>query len=167
MMPRFSPAQARQLLQNTGQAGTDHTTRNTRNQATGKRFEDMLHAYHAGLQADGLARVMRTNPQVRVTGPGQARIVGKGEVDYIALLSNGKTIHFDAKSRAGDAFSLGDEHQTDWLRTMHGYGHRAGYLVYWSDYGQVCWHDIAGIDKRVRMKDGVAVDSGRWLSLLG
>lgn len=143
----------------------DHTVRNSRNQRAGQSFEDWLAAYHATVT--DLATVMITNPKIRVTGPGRAVIIGKGEVDYIAFLVDGRVVHFDAKSRAGDAYSLGTdaEHQTQWLRLQRIYGHIAGYLVYWSDHGLVTWHDIDTIEKRVRMKDGVAVDGVKWLDL--
>lgn len=143
----------------------DHTVRNSRNQRAGQSFEDTLAIYHATVT--DLATVMKTNPKIRVTGPGRAVVIGKGEVDYIAFLYDGRVAHFDAKSRAGDAYSLGADaaHQTQWLRTQADYGHIAGYLVYWSEYNLVTWHSISTIEKRVRMKDGIAVDGVKWLDL--
>ena len=158
---KLSTAEYRRL----GNKNTAHTKRNTLNQISGKSFEDRLLAYHADLEANHLARVMRTNPKIKVTGPGRAVIIGKGEVDFIAFLADGRTIHFDAKSRQKDAFSLADEHQTDWLRNQAAYGHIAGYLVYWSDYDQVYWHPIETIEKRVRLKDGTPVRDVEWLQL--
>ena len=148
-----------------GKRDTVHTERNTLNQERGKRFEDRLLAYHAELEAKHLARIMRTNPKIRVTGPGRAVIIGKGEVDFVAFLANGKVVHFDAKSRQKDAFSLEDEHQVDWLRNQAAYGHTSGYLVYWSDYDQVRWHPIETIEKRVRLKEGTPVNDVAWLDL--
>lgn len=143
----------------------DHTVRNSRNQRAGQSFEDTLAIYHATVT--DLATVMKTNPKIRVTGPGRAVVIGKGEVDYIAFLCDGRVVHFDAKSRAGDAYSLGADaaHQTQWLRTQADYGHIAGYLVNWSDYNLVTWHSIGTIEKRVRMRDGLAVDGVKWLEL--
>lgn len=158
---KLSTAQYRRL----GKPEETHTERNTRNQAHGKRFEDWLIDYHAELEARHLARVMRTNPKIRVTGPGRAVIIGKGEVDFVAFLANGKVVHFDAKSRQKDAFSLEDEHQVDWLRNQAAYGHTAGYLVYWSDHDQVRWHPIETIEKRVRLKEGSPVNDVAWLDL--
>lgn len=148
-----------------GKKETAHTERNTLNQIRGKSFEDRLLAYHAELEARHLARVMRTNPKIRVTGPGMAVIIGKGEVDFVAFLANGKVIHFDAKSRQKDAFSLEDEHQVDWLRNQAAYGHTSGYLVYWSDHDEVRWHPIETIEKRVRLKEGTPVRGVNWLDL--
>lgn len=158
---KLSTAEYRRL----GKKETAHTERNTLNQIRGKSFEDRLLAYHAELEAKRLARIMRTNPKIRVTGPGRAVIIGKGEVDFVAFLANGKVVHFDAKSRQKDAFSLEDEHQVDWLRNQAAYGHTAGYLVYWSDYGEVRWHPIETIEKRVRLIEGTPVRDVEWLDL--
>lgn len=158
---KLSTAEYRRL----GKKETAHTERNTLNQIRGKSFEDRLLAYHAELEAKHLARIMRTNPKIRVTGPGRAVIIGKGEVDFVAFLANGKVVHFDAKSRQKNAFSLEDEHQTDWLRNQAAYGHTAGYLVYWSDYGEVRWHPIETIEKRVRLIEGTPVRDVEWLDL--
>lgn len=137
------------------------------NQQTGADFEKRLDGYHAELMMTGQAMVMRTNPKIRMTGPGRAAIVGKGEVDYVAFLPSGHCVHFDAKSRTGKAFSIGAdfEHQLNWLRKMHDYGNSAGLLVFWRDYNEARWHSVLTFDKRVRMEDGAPVLGVEWLSL--
>ena len=134
MALRLTTGQARQLLRAETQTAAQ-SLRNTRNRAAGQRFEDRLEAYHNGLVADGQAMIMRTNPKIRVTSPGKAVIVGKGEVDYIAFLPTGRVIHFDAKSRKDKAFTLDDQHQIAWLRAM-------------SAFGQRHWGSFAGKSKR-------------------
>lgn len=168
MALKLTTGQARWLIGKAQQPeDAAQSLRNARNRATGQRFEDRLQAYHAGLKEQGIATVYKTNPDIRVTAPGKAIITGKGPCDYFAFLYTGRVVFFDAKSRKDKAFTLDDQHQIDWLRSMGGYGHTAGYLVYWSDYDQVCWHDIAGVEKRVRMIDGAIVDGCRWLDVAG
>jgi len=145
----------------------EQAARNTANRQEGEAFEKRLDGYHAELMATNQAQVMRTNPKIRMTGPGRAAIVGKGECDYVALLSDGRVVTFDAKSRASNAFSVGAdfEHQMTWLRKAWDYGHAAGLLVYWKEYGACRWHPVQTFDKRVRMADGVPVNGVEWLAL--
>lgn len=163
---RATKQQHRRLVANLTGA-PDQTERNAMNQQTGADFEKRLDGYHAELMTTGQAMVMRTNPKIRMTGPGRAAIVGKGEVDYVAFLPSGMSVHFDAKSRTGKAFSIGAdfEHQLNWLRKMHDYGNSAGLLVLWRDYNEARWHSVQTFDKRVRMEDGVPVPGVEWLSL--
>lgn len=142
--------------------------RNRQNRATGESFEQLLDHYHDELLSTKQATILRTNPKIHVTAPGRAVITGKAEVDYIAFLPNGQIIHFDAKSRQGKAFTIDKKslHQRDWLRSMWEYGHIAGYLVQWTDYDQIRWHSIAGIDQRVRLEDGINVHNGHWLNVV-
>lgn len=146
---------------------TDHTERNVANRQEGADFEKRLDGYHAELMATGKAMVMRTNPKIRMTGANRAVVIGKGECDYVALLNTGRLVSFDAKSRTDKAFSVSAdfEHQLNWLRTSWGYGHYAGLLVYWKDYGEVRWHSVQTFDKRVRMADGVPVVGVEWMPL--
>lgn len=163
---KLSTQQHRRLVANL--AGTaDQTARNSANQQTGADFEKRLDGYHAELMATGQAMIMRTNPKIRMTGPGRAAITGKGEVDYVAFLGNGRCVHFDAKSRTKDAFSIGADfgHQLNWLRKMCDYGHAAGLLVHWRDCNEVRWHSVQTFEKRVRMGDGVPLPGVEWLGL--
>lgn len=146
---------------------TDQTARNSANQQTGADFEKRLDGYHAELMATGQVMIMRTNPKIRMTGPGRAAITGKGEVDYVAFLRDGRCVHFDAKSRTGKAFSIGPdfEHQLNWLRKIHDYGNDAGLLVHWRDYNEVRWHSVQTFEKRVRLADGVPLPGVEWLGL--
>jgi hypothetical protein len=76
---KLSTQQHRRLVANlTGTA--DQTARNAANQQTGADFEKRLDGYHAELMTTGQAMIMRTNPKIRMTGPGRAAIVGKGEL---------------------------------------------------------------------------------------
>lgn len=161
-MTRLSVAAYNRLIAG---STTNQTARNTQNQAAGSEFQARLDTYHAELHLRGLATIYRTRPDIKQLDRGRAVIVGRGPVDYIAWLPNGRCVFFDAKRRAGDAFTMGRdaEHQLDWLRTMAGYGHAAGLLVWWADYGECRWHPIAGIDKRVRRPEGVAVRDVDWL----
>jgi len=163
-MTRITAAEYRRLT------GTDNnqTDRNTQNQATGADFQARLDTYHAELHLRRLATVYRTQPEIKQLDRGRAVIVGRGPVDYMAWLPNGHCVFFDAKRRAGAAFTMGKdaEHQLDWLRTMADYGHAAGLLVWWADYGECRWHPIAGIDKRVRRPEGVGVRDVEWLPTL-
>jgi hypothetical protein len=52
-----------------------------------------------------------------------------------------------------------------WLRKACDYGHAAGLLVYWKEYGACRWHSVQTFDKRVRMTDGVLVNGVEWLAL--
>lgn len=163
---RTTTRQHRRLVANlTGTA--DQTERNAANQQTGADFEKRLDGYHAELMATGQATVMRTNPKIRMTGPGRAAIVGKGEVDYVAFLPNRNSVHFDAKSRTGKAFSIGSdfEHQLNWLRKMYDYGNDAGLLVYWRDHNETRWHSVQTFGKRVRIEDGAPLPGVEWLWL--
>lgn len=147
--------------------GGEQSARNAANRQEGEAFEKRLDGYHAELMATNQAQIMRTNPKIRMTGPGRAAIVGKGECDYVALLSDGRVVTFDAKSRASNAFSIGTdfEHQMTWLRKAWDYGHAAGLLVYWKEYNECRWHPVQTLDKRVRMADGVPVDGVEWLAV--
>lgn len=149
------------------QPANGHAARNAANQQEGATFQSRLDSYHEELRLTGRGIVYRTNPDIRVTGPGRAAITGKGPVDYIAFLSRGPVVHFDAKSRAGDAFSIGAdmEHQIAWLNLMNLYGHRAGLLVWWKDVQECRWHPVHTFDKRVRLEAGTPVDGIEWLKL--
>ena len=140
-----------------------HAIRNASNQRAGESFQSRLDAYHAELSARRLATVYRTQPDIVQTGTASARVVGKGPVDYVAWLANGSTIFFDAKSRAAD-FTLGAdfEHQTQMLRTMYHYGHKAGFLIWWSTELECRWHPIQKIQKRVRRADGQLMAGIQW-----
>lgn len=139
--------------------------RNAANRQEGADFEKRLDGYHEELRLTGRAWVMRTNPKVRMTGPGRAAITGKGEVDNIAFMADGRVVHFDTKVRQEKAFSIASDaqHQIDWLRWMREAGHTAGLLVFWKDHGQVCWHPVQSFDKRVRMEDGTPCAGVDWL----
>lgn len=145
--------------------------RNQQNRNMGEWFEKQLDAYHAELHRQGKAEVYRTQPAVRLTGHNRAVVVGRGPVDYIAFLANGRTVHFDAKTRqAGDedAFSTGSDmaHQITWLRRRQQEGHTSGLLVFWWDIGECRWHPIENFDKRVRRREGLCVEGFAWLDLL-
>lgn len=144
----------------------DQTHRNTRNQHGGATFQKQLDRYHATLLGQGAARVYRTAPETRQTGPHSAVIVGKGPVDYIAFCANGHAIHFDAKSRAGDDFYTADEGQVQWLRQMATWGFTAGWMVHWHDHDEVRWHPISTIGKRVFRRDGILVPHGYWFEIV-
>lgn len=163
---KVTAQQHRRLVANMTGA-TDQTERNVANRQEGIDFEKRLDAYHAELMLTKKAMVMRTNPKIRMIGPGRAAIVGKGEVDYVAFLPDGRGVHFDAKSRTDKAFSIGTdfEHQLTWLRTAHAFGYAAGLLVYWRDHGDVRWHGVQTFDKRVRRDDGQPVSGVEWLAL--
>jgi hypothetical protein len=142
---------------------------NRANRKAGADFESILDGYHEELLLRGLARVMRTNPQVRMTGPKSAIVTGKGECDNVAFLASGWVVHFDSKSRAGDAFSYAGrdvEHQQEWLRAMAAFGHGAGLLVWWSDYQECRWHPVESFEKRVRRIDGELCNSVEWLPVV-
>jgi penicillin-binding protein-related factor A (putative recombinase) len=160
-------AQAHRRLVGNLTGNGEQAARNTANRQEGEAFEKRLDDYHAELMATNQAQIMRTNPKIRMTGPGRAAIVGKGECDYVALLSDGRVVTFDAKSRASTAFSISSdfEHQMTWLRKASDYGHTAGLLVYWKDYDECRWHSVQMFDKRVRMADGVLMNDVEWLYL--
>lgn len=163
-MLRMTPRQYRRLQQ----PADDQSTRNTLNRSEGERFQARLDDYHAQLRAADQALVYRTNPDMRMIEPGKAIVTGKGPVDYIAFLAGGRVVHFDAKSRAGDAFSIAQEmaHQLNWLATMRAYGHLAGLLVWWKDQQQCRWHPVGSFAKRVRLQDGYLVVGVEWLPTL-
>ena len=139
--------------------------RNAANRQEGADFEKRLNGYHEELRLTGKALIYKTNPDIRMTGPGRAAIVGRGPCDYFGFLSNGRVVMFDAKSRAQKAFSIGDDmqHQITWMLGIAAQGHTAGLLVYWKDHGQVCWHPVQSFDKRVRMEDGTPCAGVDWL----
>lgn len=166
MAMQMTPAQYRRLVGQNGSDGADRRTdRNTRNRSEGERFQAQLDAYHEQLRLREQATVYRTNPDIRMVEPGKAVVVGKGPVDYMAFLAGGRVVHFDAKSRAGDAFSIGQDmaHQVTWLQTMRGYGHGAGLLVWWKDQAHCRWHPVSSFEKRVRMRDGFLAVGVEWL----
>lgn len=170
MAIQMTPAQYRQMVGQNGSDGADgqadrRAVRNTRNRSEGERFQAQLDDYHERVRAEGQATVYRTNPDIRLVAPGRAVVVGKGPVDYMAFLAGGQVVHFDAKSRAGDAFSVGRDmvHQVDWLMTMSAYGHVAGLLVWWKDHTQCRWHPVGSFEKRVRMRDGFRIVGVEWL----
>jgi len=143
--------------------------RNAANRQEGAAFENRLNLYHQSLDAQGLAKPYKTNPDIKMTGANRAVVIGKGPVDYIVPLATGALVCFDAKSRTGTAFSYSGKdvaHQLAWLRTMAHWGHPAGLLVYWKDYDQVRWHPIASFDKRVRLADGALVAGVAWLPVV-
>lgn len=163
---KLSAQAHRRLVGNLTGTG-EQAARNAANRQEGEAFEKRLDGYHAELMATNQAQIMRTNPKIRMTGPGRAAIVGKGECDYVALLSDGRVVMFDAKSRASNAFSIGAdfEHQMTWLRKVCDYGHGAGLLVYWKEYSECRWHPVQTFDKRVRMADGVPIIGVEWLAV--
>lgn len=141
--------------------------RGAQNQAQGAAFQADLDRYHKGLRERGLARVYRTDPPSRYVGSGRWVLTGKGPVDYIAL-SPGTPIHFDAKYRVGNAFSVSDDHQLRWLTEMAAFGHTCGFLVQWSDYDETRWHALQTVDgHRVRRADGILLNKLDWWSVLG
>ena len=167
MTLQMTPGQYRRLVQGDGIDGADGlTVRNGRNRSEGEQLQARLDVYHAQLAAVDQATVYRTNPDMRMIAPGRAIVTGKGPVDYVAFLATGRVVHFDAKSRAGDAFSVGTEmaHQLNWLGTMRAYGHLAGLLVWWKDFAECRWHPVGSFEKRVRMRDGFQVVGVEWLA---
>lgn len=173
-MANFSEADLARLRANL--AGTTPQTtkrkvsrQNRANRQAGADFESRLDRYHEDLKARGLAIVMRTNPKIRMTGPTSAQVIGKGECDNIAFLNSGWVVHFDSKSRSGEAFSYTGkdvEHQQQWLRSMAAMGHGAGLLVFWSDFGEVRWHPVESFDKRVRREEGKLCEGVAWLPVV-
>lgn len=139
-----------------GKRQGDQTVRNTQNQVEGAWFQDQLDAYHKWAESEGLLIGYRTMPETVQTGAFTARIIGKGPVDYISYLPDGQCVHFDAKSRQGDAFTATTRHQRDWLGTMHGWGFIAGWLVYWKDHNECRWHPYK-TEKRIRRAEGIPV----------
>lgn len=140
--------------------------RNADNRAKGEALQQRLDAYHARLQADGVALVHRTDPPVRYKGDGNWVVVGKGPVDYIAFCA-GFCVIFDAKVRSGTGYTVAkaERHQLQFLRDAAALGHVAGYLVEWCDHDTVRWHDVAtGIGYRLRMADGEALNGVNWHS---
>lgn len=140
--------------------------RGATSKSSGAAFQAELDIYHAALYRDGLAMVHRTDPPIRYAGDGKWYVIGQGPVDYIAFLAGGRMVVFDAKVRAGDAFSVGTDemHQLAWLKDAARLGHAAGYVVRWGDYDVVRWHGVASVDgKRVRMADGAECDGCKWL----
>lgn len=163
---KLSASAHRRLVGNlTG--NSDKAARNAANRQEGEAFERRIDGYHAELMATNQAQIMRTNPKIRMTGANSAIVVGKGECDYVALLSDGRVVTFDAKSRQDNAFSISADfaHQMTWLRKAFDYGHAAGLLVYWKDYNECRWHAVQTFDKRVRMADGVPIIGVEWLAL--
>lgn len=148
------------------QRKTNQTERNTSNRATGAAFEKRLDGYHKELEITGRARILHTNPKIRMTGPNTAAVVGKGEVDRICFCADGRVIHFDAKSRAGNSFYTQDEHQVAWLRQMAEWGHVAGWVVNWHEHGEVRWHPVSTFSNKVVRTDGVIVSGVDWLEVL-
>lgn len=142
--------------------------RNRNNRREGEAFEERLRSYHEELRLTGQATVYKTNPNLRMTGRNTAVITGKGPCDFMAFLSSGAVVVFDAKSRAENAFSIGKDmaHQLEWLHTMARYGHAAGLLVYWKEHERVRWHPVASFDQRVRMADGLPVADVAWLPVV-
>ena len=145
----------------------EKSARNAANRQEGEAFEKRLDGYHAELMATNQAQIMRTNPKIRMTGANSAIVVGKAECDYVALLSDGRVVAFDAKSRQDHAFSISSDfaHQMTWLRKAWDYGHAAGLLVYWKEYNECRWHPVQTFDKRVRMADGALINGVEWLPL--
>ena len=145
---------------------TDHTKRNAQNQQTGAWFQSVLDGYHEELKLRKLATVHRTQPETKILDYPNAIVCGKGPVDYMAFLPGGKTIHFDAKSRADD-FTVGNDmdHQEDWLRDMAAMGHIAGLLIWWHKWGECRWHPVSSFDRRVRRLDGIPINGFQWLDL--
>jgi len=142
--------------------------RGRENKAVGDAFQEELDIYHASLYRDGLALVYRTDPPVRYAGDGKWIVTGKGPVDYIAITKIG-VVGFDAKSRVGDGFSIGIDslHQLHWMRDLVDLDNTAGFVVRWSDYEQVRWHDVSTVyGQRVRMADGVLLDGVKWLDAI-
>ncbi len=173
MALQMTPGQYRRLVQGEGSDRADGIDRidevagrNGRNRSEGEQLQARLDVYHEELRAADRAVVYRTNPDMRMVAPGRAIVTGKGPVDYVAFLATGRVVHFDAKSRAGDAFSVGAEmaHQLNWLGTMRAYGHWAGLLVWWKDHEQCRWHPVGSFEKRVRMRDGFTVVGVEWLA---
>lgn len=167
----MTPAQYRRLTNSRQAPATPSATerRSAANRQEGEAFESRLNRYHQSLDAQGLAKPYKTNPDIKMTGANQAVVIGKGPVDYIVPLSTGAVVFFDAKSRTGNAFSYSGKdvaHQLAWLRAMARWGHPAGLLVYWKEYDQVCWHPVASFDKRVRLADGVPVAGVDWLPVV-
>lgn len=152
-------------------SSTQHVVsrRNARNRQSGSDFEGRLHRYHEELRLTGQATVYKTNPDIRVTSPGKAVIVGAGPCDYFAFLANGRVVMFDAKSRAEKAFQIGKDfaHQLAWLDTMRAYGHITGLLVWWKDHGECRWHPSDTFAKRVRLADGILLEDVSWLPAVG
>lgn len=145
---------------------TDQTARNTHNRHAGAAFEKRLDGYHKELEVRRIARVLQTNPKIRMTGPNTAVVVGKGEVDRICFVADGRVIHFDAKSRKGEYFYTEAEHQVKWLQDMAEWGHIAGWIVYWNEYNEVRWHPVSTFGNRINRADGLVVPGVQWLEVL-
>lgn len=68
---KLTAQQHRRLVGNLTGNG-EKTARNAANRQEGADFEKRLDSYHAELMAANKAQVMRTNPKIRMTGPGRA-----------------------------------------------------------------------------------------------
>lgn len=151
----------------------EQANRNRGNRNMGEFFEKQLEAYHARLKQEGKALVLRQNPDYRMTGASTAVILGKGPVDYIGILPDGRSVHFDAKARQGDRFSLDKraKHQHEHLELVHSWGHLAGWLAYWHELGEYTWHTVPSVTTQtIYRKDGVVITNGgiaslEWLSI--
>lgn len=144
--------------------------RNTRNRSEGEAFQARLDSYHTQLRLEGKALAYRTNPDIRLVSANRAVVTGKGPCDYFTFLADGRVVVFDAKSRAGSAFSINVAdigHQLAWLDTMRSYGHITGLLVWWKDHGECRWHPSDTFAKRVRLADGILLEDVAWLPAVG
>lgn len=182
----FTPEQLTKILAQPGYSADNHVEaqrppiavtdtdiaaqlRGRANREAGEAFQQELDIYHRELLRDGIALVLRTDPPMRYIGSGHWVPVGKGAVDYIATIAGYSPVAFDAKVRAGTAFTIGrdEEHQLQWLQDHASLDYPAGYLVRWSDYDEVRWHPVETvIGKRVKIAHGHLCDGCRWLDAI-
>lgn len=140
--------------------------------ARGQGWEELHKTWHDAYRRDRIALVVRTQPDMRMTGRNTAVVFGKGPPDYCGM-ALGRPVLFDAKDASKDRLyaSQVPQHQASYLEACMVQGGWAFLSVRLSGRQLVVpWHGVAdaywGKAKVLPLDVAVEFGGGGWIEVV-